>query len=60
VKLKAVDYLEWLRGQEEDILWEMELAEKVADNMHIEELEETLQNVRGIKHIVREWADEPE
>jgi hypothetical protein len=60
MKLKAVDYLEWLRGQEEDILWEMELAEKVADNMHIEELEETLQNVRGIKHIVREWADEPE
>jgi hypothetical protein len=60
MKLKAVDYLEWLKGQEEDILWEMELAEKVADNMHIEELEETLQNVRGIKHIVREWADEPE
>ena len=60
MKLKAVDYLEWLKGQEEDILWEMELAEKVADNMHIEGLEETLQDIRGIKHIVREWADEPE
>jgi hypothetical protein len=55
MKLRAVDYLEWLKTQEEIILWEMELAEDAADNLHIEEIEEDLQLVREIKGIIEAW-----
>jgi hypothetical protein len=54
-KLKAGDYLEWLKDKEEFIVWDMELSEEGRDIYRIEELEKELQTIRDIKGIVKSW-----
>jgi hypothetical protein len=54
-KLKAGDYLEWLKDKEEFIVWDMELSEEGRDIYRIEELEKELQTIRDIKEIVKSW-----
>ena len=56
MKLKAVDYLEWLKDREELDLWEIDVSMDAGDNMRIEELEEDLGKIRGIKKVIEDWA----
>ena len=54
-ELRCVDYLDWLKVQEEFVLYEIELSSGVGDIMNVEELEELeeeLQLIRELKGLV--------
>ena len=57
-KLKVVDYLDWLKDQEEFAIYQIELESEIANNSAVESLEEELQNIRDIKDIVKKWGEQ--
>jgi hypothetical protein len=52
--LRCCDYLEWLRQEEDYLVWELELP---GSDMDYNSIKETLQIVREIKEIVSNYAD---
>jgi hypothetical protein len=53
--MRAMDYLEWLKDQEEYCLYRIEFCESPADQV---DLGEELCLIREIKGIVQEWGDQ--
>jgi hypothetical protein len=50
-----MDYLEWLKEQEEFVLFNLDYTGYPAERV---ELGEELQIIREIKKIVQEWSDQ--
>ena len=58
MKLEKLDILEWLKNNEEFILWNMEGWEVTGDEILVRESRRELQIVRDLKKMVEEKEDE--
>ena len=54
--LRSMDYLEWLRQEEEFLIYSIECFESVGDMRSSIEAGENLQMVREIKDIVKDYG----
>ena len=55
--LRSMDYLEWLRQEEEFLIYSIECFESVGDMRSSIEAGENLQMVREIKEIVKDYGE---
>ena len=59
-KLRTMDYLDWLKNQEEFLLWQLDVLKRTdrrcpADDADVKDEEAELQLVREIKEIVQKY-----
>ena len=55
--LRCMDYLEWLKQEEEYLIWSIEMSEEINDHRGAVVAGEQLQIVREIKDIISKWED---
>lgn len=55
--LRSMDYLEWLKQEEEFLIYSIECFESVGDMRSSIEAGENLQMVREIKEIVKDYGE---
>ena len=54
--LRSMDYLEWLKNEEEFIMYSMDTYDTIGDTQAVVEAGETLQIVRELKQLVTDYG----